>query len=165
MPELQQIAAQRRIAAPAADIFRVITDPRRHVDIDGSGMLLSAPDARPVERVGDTFEMNMDREPLGDIPIGKYQVLNTVTKFVPDEELAWTIGAAGRTPLGHVYGYRLVPVNAAETEVTSYCDWSAISDKWRERVTWPVVPVSMLEQSLENLNQIMVSVPESGRDG
>ena len=28
--------------------------------------------------MGDTFEIAMDREPLGDVPMGKYKVLDTV---------------------------------------------------------------------------------------
>ena len=50
-------------------------------------MLEAAPGVRRFTAVGDTFEMDMDREPLGDVPMGKYQVLNTVTRIVPDELL------------------------------------------------------------------------------
>jgi hypothetical protein len=37
--EYQPVRVSRRIEAPAADIFRVLADPRRHLEIDGSGML------------------------------------------------------------------------------------------------------------------------------
>ncbi|MGH9026316.1 MAG: polyketide cyclase, partial [Acidimicrobiia bacterium] len=53
------------------------------------------------------------------------------------------------------YGYVLVAVGDNETEVTHYCDWSGIPDEMREAVTWPVVPVHMMEKSLENLDEIM----------
>lgn len=152
----QRISVTRRIAAPAERIFALISDPDGQVAIDGSGMLLAAPDSRPVSAVGDTFVMNMDREPLGDLPMGKYTVRNTVVVFTPDEELAWQPGAVDRSPIGHTYGYRLVAVDGA-TDVTSYCDWSGAHPKLLERLTWPIVPLSMLEKSLDNLQRLAES--------
>jgi len=125
-----------------------------HVEIDGSGMLLAAPDAKPLTQPGDSFVMNMDREPLGDFPMGKYQVLNTVTKIETDHLVEWNVGSAEHGPLGHVYGYVLESVGESETEVTHYCDWSQVDPKFLTRVTFPVVPVHMLEKSLDNLDQL-----------
>jgi uncharacterized protein YndB with AHSA1/START domain len=151
-----RIAVTRRIAAPADRIFTLVSDPRGHVAIDGSGMLVTAPDAEPVSAVGDRFRIDMDREPLGDIPeMGKYQVENVVTAFEPGRLVEWSVGAVGRTPLGHVYGYLVEAVDENTSEVTNYCDWSAISEKWRARTTWPVVPASMLEQSLDKLERLV----------
>jgi hypothetical protein len=152
-----RVAVKRQIAAAPSEIFVVITDPNMHVEIDGSGMLESAPDARPLQAAGDTFEMDMDREPLGDIPLGKYKVLNTVTRITPDQLLEWNVGGLGMGPFGHVYGYELVPVGDGVTEVTLYCDWSGVPSEVLEHVTFPVVPVHMLEQSLENLDGIVTS--------
>ena len=152
--ETDRMSITRRIAAPVERIFALVSSPQGHVDIDGSGMLVATDDADTPRAVGDTFEMHMDREPLGDLPLGRYTVCNTVTVFEQDREFAWTVGAVGRTPIGHVYGYRLEPVDEATTDVTSYYDWSAISDKWRERVSWPVVPKEMLEASLDNLERL-----------
>ena len=70
--------------APAHHLFEIVSDPNGHVAIDGSGMLISAPDASVVTGVGDRFLVNMDREPLGDVPMGKYQVENVVVVFEPD---------------------------------------------------------------------------------
>lgn len=153
-PHPERVSVTRRVAAPASRIFALISSPQGHVDVDGSGMLVAAPDAAPLRAVGDTFVMHMDRAPLGDLPLGEYTVQNTVTTFERDAELAWTVGGVGRTPIGHVYGYRLDPVDAETTDVTSYCDWSAVSAAWRERVTWPVVPVEMLEASLDRLARL-----------
>jgi hypothetical protein len=154
MSDAERVSVSRRIGAPAKEIFQLITDPEMHVQIDGSGMLMAAPGAQRLQAVGDTFAMDMDREALGDIPLGKYKVLNTVTKIVPDTELEWNVGGLERGPLGHVYGYQLEAIGADETEVTTYCDWSGIPDEIREAVTWPVVPVTMLTKSLENLDEI-----------
>jgi uncharacterized protein YndB with AHSA1/START domain len=150
----QRISTTRRIAAPADRIFALLTDPRGHVDIDGSGMLVAAPDARPVSAVGDRFGMNMYRESFQDQPLGDYAVENVVTRFEPGSALEWAVAAPGRTPLGHVYGYRL-DADGDSTQVTSYCDWSAVPDKWQARMSYPVVPVEDLGRSLDNLQRLL----------
>jgi hypothetical protein len=155
MADDERIAVTRVITAPAADIFRVIADPDGHVLIDGSGMLVAAPDARPLTRVGDSFEMNMDREPLGDVPLGKYQVVNAVTRFIQDEQLEWSVAWPGSPPFGHVYGYLLATADKGSTNVTSYCDWSNLSEDWRGHISFPVISPSMLEKSLDNLARIV----------
>jgi hypothetical protein len=97
----------------------------------------------------------MDRDALGDLPLGKYQVLNTVTKFEADRLLEWNVGSAERGPLGHVYGYLLEPAGDGVTDVTSYCDWSGISAKLRERFPhWPIVPKMALITTLEKLDHL-----------
>ena len=150
-----RVSATRRIAAPAGRLFQIVATPSGQVAIDGSGMLEAAPDDRPLTTVGETFDMDMDRQPLGDIPnLTKYQVRNTVTRITPDRLIEWTIGFADHPPFGHVYGWVLDPVGDAETDVTNYCDWSNASEELRSGVTWPVVPVAMLEQSVENLDRM-----------
>ncbi|MCU1389291.1 MAG: hypothetical protein JWL72_2629 [Ilumatobacteraceae bacterium] len=149
-----RISATRRIGASAADIFAIVSDPKGQVAIDGSHMLVTAPDAEPLRAVGDSFVIDMDRDALGDIPLGQYSVLNIVTKIEPDALLEWNVGSAERGPLGHVYGYELVPVGDAETDVTSYCDWTDISDAIRERVKFPIVPKMALITTLEKLDRL-----------
>jgi uncharacterized protein YndB with AHSA1/START domain len=154
MADPERIAVTRVIDAPAADIFRVIADPHGHVLIDGSGMLVAAPGSRPLTRVGDSFDMDMDREPLGDVPLGKYRVVNAVTRFVPNEQLEWSVAWPGSPPFGHVYGYLLASADQRSTKVCSYCDWSDLSQDWRGHISFPVISASMLEKSLENLARI-----------
>ena len=85
------VAVTRRVAASAEERFAIVSNPTGHVDLDASGMLVAAPDARPLAAVGETFDMDMDREPLGDDPeLGKYQVRNTVTHFVPGRLFEWS---------------------------------------------------------------------------
>jgi uncharacterized protein YndB with AHSA1/START domain len=151
----ERISATRRIAAPASKIFQIVSSPDGHIQIDGSGMLEASPGAKPLTAVGDTFDMDMDRTPLNDIPnLVKYNVRNTVTQFVPDRLIEWTVGSADRPPLGHVYGWQIEPVSDTESEVTNYCDWTAISQETKDRRPWPVVPVEMLEKSVQNLDRI-----------
>jgi hypothetical protein len=146
----------RSIKASPSAVFAVISDPVGHVDIDGSGMLVAAQDASPMTGVGESFVMNMDREPLGDIPLGKYQVRNTVTAFVADEVFEWNVGGVDQPPFGHVYGYRLEPGSDGATVVTLYVDWTGVrAGSIRDR--FPIVPASMLEKSLDNLERLVTA--------
>ena len=140
----ERLEVQRAIAARPAEIFSVLTDPKGHVAIDSSGMLMSAGGQR-VAAVGDTFTVHMDREALNDYPLGLYDVVVTIVKFDPDREIAWT--ARGQFDLGHVYGYRLEPVPEG-TVVTSYYDWSSVGQEWKDAKIFPVVPESSLRATL-----------------
>ncbi len=155
----ERVAVTRRIAAPAAAIYALVSDPAGHVQIDGSGMLEAAPDAKPLTAVGDTFDIAMDRTPLNDIPgLVKYSVRNTVTQIEPGRLIEWTIGAPDQPPLGHVYGWLLEPADDGSTDVTNYCDWSNIVEALRAAGrTWPIVPVTMLEESLAKLERIVTA--------
>ena len=108
----------------------MVSDPQGHVAIDASGMLQAAT-GEPAKAVGDEFVVHMDREALNDFPLGLYDVTVKFVKFEPDREIAWTILGAIQPPIGHVYGYRLEPVDEG-TLVTSYYDWSNIDPAWRE---------------------------------
>ena len=142
----ERLEVQRVIAAEPGQVFRVLCDPQGHVAIDSSGMLMSA-DGEPVSAAGDSFVVHMDREALNDYPLGRYDVTVTIATFVPDKEIAWTILGTIRPPIGHVYGYRLEPAPEG-TLVTSYYDWSAISQEWRDAKIFPVVPESALRATL-----------------
>src|SRR3954463_4880034 len=151
-----RLELMRLINAPPGAVFAVITDPAGHVKIDGSGMLVAAQSSSPMARVGDSFVMNMDREALGDVPLGKYQVRNTVTAFVQNELFEWNVGGVDQPPFGHVYGYRLAPGSDGATAVTHYVDWSGVR-AGRIRDRFPIVPAHMLEKSLDNLDRIVTA--------
>jgi hypothetical protein len=138
-----RLEAQRVIAASPAEIFAVVSAPQGHVAIDASGMLMSA-EGDSVTKVGDTFVVHMDREALNDFPLGLYDVTVKIVAFEPDREIAWTVGGYD---IGHIYGYRLEPIEQG-TLVTSYYDWSKIAQNWREAINWPVVPESALRATL-----------------
>ena len=69
----ERIDVRRTVTADPATVFRVLRDPQGHVAIDSSGMLMSAT-GDPVTAVGDEFVVHMDRESLGDRPMGRYDV-------------------------------------------------------------------------------------------
>lgn len=142
----ERLEVQRTIAADPATIFRLLCDPQGHVAIDSSGMLLDAT-GEPVAAVGDSFVVHMDREALNDYPMGLYDVTVTITTFVPDREIAWTILGQIRPQIGHVYGYTLEPTEGG-TVVTSYYDWSNIDPQWKEANIFPVIPETALRATL-----------------
>jgi hypothetical protein len=142
----ERLEVQRTIAADAAKIFSMLCDPKGHVAIDSSGMLMDAT-GEPVTAVGDSFVVHMDREALNDYPLGLYDVTVTITTFVPDREIAWTILGQIRPQIGHVYGYKLEPCEEG-TLVTSYYDWSSIDPVWKEAGIFPVISEGALRATL-----------------
>jgi len=142
----ERFEVQRTITADPATIFRVLSDPRGHVAIDSSGMLMSA-EGEPVTAVGDSFVVHMDREALNDFPLGRYDVTVQITTFTPDQEIAWTILGTIQPPIGHIYGYRLAPVDDG-TLVTSYYDWSDIDPVWKEAGIFPILSEGALRATL-----------------
>jgi hypothetical protein len=152
-PTTDRIAASGTVAASPAEVFWIVTDPAMHVEIDGSGMLEAAPGSGRLTAPGDTFVMDMDREPLGDQPMGKYQSVNTVTRIVPDQLLEWNVGLPDHGPFGHVYGWEIAAVGPNQTRITNYCAWPDIHEYARPH--FPIVPLAMLEKSVENLAALL----------
>ena len=142
----ERFEVTRTIGADPAAIFRLLCDPQGHVAIDSSGMLMGA-SGEPVAAVGDSFVVHMDREALNDYPLGLYDVTVTITTFVPEREIAWTILGQIQPPIGHVYGYVLEPVDEG-TLVTSYYDWSSIDPTWKEAGIFPVLSEGALRATL-----------------
>lgn len=153
--EFERFEVTRTIPVDPASIFSLLCDPKGHVTIDSSGMLMDA-SGDPVGAVGDTFVVHMDREALNDYPLGLYDVTVTITEFVPDREIAWTVVGEIRPPLGHVYGYALEPVEGG-TRVTSYYDWSSIDPTWREAGIFPVISEGALRATLGILDRTVVA--------
>jgi hypothetical protein len=153
----ERMEVERTIAADPATIFAVLRDPRGHVAIDSSGMLQSAT-GEPASAAGDSFVVHMDREALNDYPLGRYDVTVTFTTYEPDREIAWTILGRLRPQIGHVYGYRLEPVEGG-TKVVSYYDWSDIDPVWRERAIFPVIPETALRATLGILARTVAPQP------
>lgn len=149
----ERIEVQRPIAATAADIFAVLSDPQGHVAIDASGMLQSA-DGETVTAAGDSFVVHMDRESLNDFPLGEYDVTVEIRDFEKDRLISWTIVGQIKPQIGHVYGYRLEPEQGTDnTLVTSFYDWSEIDQHWREAGIFPVISELALRATLGILDR------------
>lgn len=152
MTDVERMEVARLIPAPAEEIFAVLCDPQGHVDIDSSGMLMDA-SGDPVEAVGDTFVVHMDREALNDYPLGRYDVTITIIRFEPDREIAWKVDGQLDPPIGHTYGYRLEPAEEGGTLVTSIYDWSDIHPVWREAEIFPILSEGALRATLGILDR------------
>ena len=136
--ERKPVEVSRRIEAPATRMFKILANPHRHVDFDGSGMLRGAVLDRPISNVGDTFTMKMHR--LGD----DYLMLNYVVEFEPDRRIFWepAPGDASRAedndpfkvgiPAGYRWGYTLDP-DGDNADVFGSVRWnfpSAVRTSW-----------------------------------
>jgi hypothetical protein len=153
----ERMETQRTIAASAPDIFAVLCDPQGHVAIDSSGMLQDA-EGDPVQAVGDSFVVHMDRESLNDFPqFGKYDVTVEINEFEQDRLISWTVLGQLRPQIGHVYGYRLQPASdigdGGGTLVTSFYDWSNIDQKWRDAKIFPIMSEGALRATLGILDR------------
>jgi hypothetical protein len=161
VPQTDRLSSARLIAAPAASIFRLITDPQGHVDIDGSGMLIAPKEPQRLAAVGDVFLMDMDGPARGLPQLGTYTAQNTVTKLIDDAALEWAVGQEGGAPFGHVYGFTLAPLSDEETEVTHYYDWSAVSAQARGWLSFPVIDADGLAATLSKLDTAVSSGPSA----
>jgi hypothetical protein len=162
--ENKRVEVSRRMAAPAAHIFEILSNPQRHMDFDGSDMLRGAVLDHPLSEVGDTFTMKMHR--LGD----DYLMLNYVVEFEPDRRLFWepAPGDPSRAenddpakvgiPAGYRWGYILAPDGDDATIVTEVFDYGPLpEDLLSDGGTWINGHNSMRESmkaSLERLEKI-----------
>jgi hypothetical protein len=151
----ERFEVQRIIPAEAGAIFDLLRSPDGHVAIDASGMLQGAAGAA-ASAVGDTFVIHMDREALGDLPMGKYDVIVTITGFERDRLITWEVSGENFPSIGHYYGYRLEPVEGG-TLVTSIYDWSAVSERWKPEGRWPIIQESALKATLGILERTVRS--------
>jgi len=142
----ERFEVQRTIPADPSTIFGVVSSPDGHVAIDASGMLQSFTGS-PATAEGDTFVIHMDRESLGDLPMGKYDVTVTITGYEQDRFITWEVSGPGFPSIGHFYGYRLEPVEGG-TLVTSIYDWSNVDEQWKSTGMWPIIPESALKATL-----------------
>ena len=151
----ERFEVQRTIPAEPSTIFNVVRSPEGHVAIDASGMLQSSTGS-PASTEGDTFVIDMDRESLGDLPMGKYDVIVTITAYEQDRFITWEVSGEGFPSIGHYYGYRLEPVEGG-TLVTSIYDWSNIGEQWKDTGMWPIIPESALKATLGILERTVRS--------
>jgi hypothetical protein len=142
---IERHEASRVIPADAAAIFEVVSSPSGHVAIDASGMLQSWT-GEPATAIGHEFVIHMDREALGDLPMGKYDVTVTITGYEQDRFITWEVSGKGFPSIGHYYGYRLEPNDDGTTTVTSIYDWSCVAEDLKQY--WPVVPLTALRATL-----------------
>jgi len=157
--EYQPVRVSRRIEAPASEIFRVLADPRRHLEIDGSEMLRGATSDAVISGVGDVFTMAMYYSELGD-----YEMSNHVVEFEQDRRIGWepeagrghratAAGSTAETRWGHRWSFELVPDGPGATVVTEIYDCSAAPENARADMQNGAVWAGAMGSTLERLDQ------------
>lgn len=149
-----QVAVSRRIEAPAAVIFAILADPRRHTELDGSGMLRGAATEIPVTGTGDVFVLNMHYRPIGD-----YQMNNHVVEFEPDRRIGWEPAPGRGHPAeavpdvrwGQRWGFELVPDGPDATVVTQRYDCSRVPEDHRAQMAGGQVWLAAMTETLRRL--------------
>src|ERR1700678_60422 len=107
-----KISRSIEVNAPAAEIFELVADPRRHGELDGSGTVLntvSGPD-----RLNDGAKFSVRMKQYG-FP---YQITSQVIDFTDGQVVEW------RHPLGHSWRWELTPQSERTTLVTETFDYS-----------------------------------------
>lgn len=152
------VSGERIIAAPASPIFDVLADPRRHPELDGSGMVQAA-DVTGPERLalGASFGMSMK---LGL----RYRMVNTVIEFEEDRRIAWAprpevrgVVKEGGLIGGRVWRYELEPVDGGTLVRET---WDATAERgWllHRLMRGPAKFGRAIESSLVNLERMVTS--------
>ncbi|OBH16425.1 dimethyladenosine transferase [Mycolicibacter terrae] len=106
-----QVSRSVEVAAPAAELFALAADPRRHRELDGSGTVRDNARAPADITVGSRFSTNMR---MFGVP---YRITSTVTALQPDELVEW------RHPAGHRWRWEFEALSPGLTRVTETFDY------------------------------------------
>jgi hypothetical protein len=158
--ECQPVAVSRRICASARDIFRVLADPVRHPEFDGSQMLRGAGSAGVISGVGDVFVMKMYFSRLGD-----YEMNNHVVEYEQDRRIGWEPecgrghpNAAPDSPVpartGQRWSYQLIADGPDATIVTEIYDCSRTPEDRRAGMDNGRVWIESMTKTLERLDAL-----------
>lgn len=152
--ECSPVSASRRINAAAGDIFKLLADPRRHPEFDGSGMLRPGASNDVVTGVGDAFAMKMYFPAMGD-----YEMYNRVVAFQADRCIAWEPGNAdlenGELPTnGSRWRFDLTPDGPDATVVTETYDCSHSPEQVRQAVDNGNAWIEGMTKTLERLDEL-----------
>jgi hypothetical protein len=152
------VSVERVIAAPPSALFRIVADPTRHPDIDGSGSVVKPKAGAPSQlELGSRFGMSMK---VG-VP---YSMSNTVIEFEPDRRIAWKTtlsGFLGRYLGGRIWRYEFEPVDGGTLVRES---WDISQDKqatFLRRGKLPSVSAESMEKTLARLAALTES-PAAG---
>jgi len=107
----KQISRSVEVNAPASELFAIVADPRRHRELDGSGLVRD--NIRGPEHLGPgaTFSTKMAMYGL------PYRITSKVTALQPDQLIEW------RHPVGHRWRWEFVAISPTSTRVTETFDY------------------------------------------
>lgn len=133
------VGATTLVDASADAVFALLTDPRRHHEVDGSSTVGTEVIGPRELMLGDKFRVSMK---LKGIP---YAMTSTVTDLIPGHVIEWQL------PAGHKWRWEITPENG-RTRVTEIFDWSGAKIPWLiEKIQAPARNAQSIEQSLRRL--------------
>jgi hypothetical protein len=158
--EYQPVAVSRRICAPAHDIFQILANPARHLDLDGSQSLRGAASTAVISGVGDVFVMKMHFSHIGD-----YEMNNHVVEYEQDRRIGWEPEAGRGHPeanpgspdaarWGHRWSYQLAPDGPGATIVTEIYDCSRAPEAERAGMDNGNIWAGAMAETLERLDAL-----------
>jgi uncharacterized protein YndB with AHSA1/START domain len=154
--DCRPVSVSRRIEAPASVIFKLLADPDRHPEFDGSEMLRPGVHNEIVERVGDVFVTKMYFTAMGD-----YEMHNRVVAFEADRCIAWEPGNAELARNGSRWRYDLTPDGPQATVVTETYDCTDSPESVRDVVDNGQAWVAAMTSTLERLDQRATTHPRA----
>jgi Polyketide cyclase / dehydrase and lipid transport len=140
----RRVCRSVEVAAPAAELFAIAADPRRHRELDGSGTVRDNIKVPAEIAVGSKFSTGMK---MYGVP---YRITSTVTAFKPNELFEW------RHPVGHRWRWQfesLSPTLTRVTETFDYRDAGGVKNKLKyyERMGFRKANASGIEATLAKL--------------
>ncbi|NHA66559.1 SRPBCC family protein [Phycicoccus flavus] len=148
MDDDKKITVSRTIDSSAAEVFDVLTLPANHVELDGSGFVVSDEHNDRITGTGQVFTMNMTGDHMG----GDYKTDNHVVGYEPNKLVAWKTAPAGTEPPGWQWVWELEPQGPDSTLVSVTYDWAQVTDpELLQKVSFPLVSQSQLEDTLAKL--------------
>jgi 8-oxo-dGTP pyrophosphatase MutT (NUDIX family) len=154
-PACPPVSVSRRIGVRASTVFGLLSDPTRHVDLDGSGMVRGAVAGDPITAVGDMFAMRMHYPALGD-----YEMENQIVEFERDRRIGWEPVAGrghpeqGEAPWGHRWSYQLLADGPDATIVTEIYDCSRTPEAGQASVAGGRLWMDAMLATLDRLDQL-----------
>jgi hypothetical protein len=140
----RRVCRSVEVAAPAAELFAMAADPRRHHELDGSDTVGDNIKAPAEIAVGSKFSTKMKMHGM------PYRITSKVTALKPDELVEW------RHPFGHRWRWEfeaLSPTSTRVTETFDYHDAGALKNgvKYYERTGFAKGNAAGIEATLAKL--------------
>ena len=140
----QQVSRSVEVPAPAAELYVLAADPRRHHELDGSGTVGGNIKVPAELVVGSKFSTRMKMYGL------PYRITSTMTALKPNELVEW------RHPVGHRWRWEfesLSPTLTRVTETFDYRDAGVLKNrlKYYERTGFRKANGSGIEATLTKL--------------
>ena len=147
--ECGPVSVSRRIEAPASVIFKLLADPDRHTEFDGSEMLRTGASNDVIVGVGDVFVTKMYFTAMGD-----YEMHNRIVAFETDRCIAWEPGNPEFPRNGSRWRFDLTPDGPIATVVTEIYDCTDAPENVREAVDNGKAWLPAMSMTLERLDQL-----------